>query len=152
MFGVRRGRTISVRIAAVCREAGLGEGFSGHSPRVGMTQDLTANGAGLVAIMNAGRWKSERMPAHYSTGRSGGAWGRCPFTTPGRAENDRNLTMVENPTFSSPRPGDRMSMADSNLEGNETSGTDLAMSRGQHPRDAGRLNYPFPRRKRNGKI
>ena len=69
VFGVRRGRTISNRIAAVCREAGLGEGFSGHSPRVGMTQDLAAHGAGLVAIMNAGRWKSERMPAHYSRGQ-----------------------------------------------------------------------------------
>ena len=72
VFGVRRGRTISVRIAAVCREAGLGEGFSGHSARVGMTQDLTADGAGLVAIMNAGRWKSERMPAHYSRGEAAG--------------------------------------------------------------------------------
>ena len=72
VFGVRRGRTISVRIAAVCREAGLGEGFSGHFPRVGMTQDLTANGAGLVAIMNAGRWKSERMPAHYARGEAAG--------------------------------------------------------------------------------
>ena len=72
VFGVRRGRTICVRIAAMCREAGLGEGFSGHSPRVGMTQDLTANGAGLVAIMNAGRWKSERMPAHYSRGQAAG--------------------------------------------------------------------------------
>ena len=72
VFGVLRGRTISVRIAAMCREAGLGEGFSGHSPRVGMTQDLTANGAGLVAIMNAGRWKSERMPAHYSRGEAAG--------------------------------------------------------------------------------
>ena len=69
VFGVRRGRTISTRIAAVCREAGLGEGFSGHSPRVGMAQDLAAHGAGLVAIMNAGRWKSERMPAYYSRGQ-----------------------------------------------------------------------------------
>ena len=56
----------------MCREAGLGEGFSGHSPRVGMTQDLVAHGAGLVAIMNAGRWKSERMPAHYSRGETAG--------------------------------------------------------------------------------
>jgi len=72
VFGVRRGRTISTRIAAMCREAGLGEGFSGHSPRVGMAQDLTAHGAGLVAIMNAGRWKSERMPAHYSRGEAAG--------------------------------------------------------------------------------
>ena len=37
-----------------------------------MTQDLTAQGAGLVAIMNAGRWKSERMPAHYSRGQAAG--------------------------------------------------------------------------------
>ena len=72
VFGVRRGRTISARITAMCREAGLGAGFSGHSPRVGMTQDLTASGAGLVAIMNAGRWRSERMPAHYSRGEAAG--------------------------------------------------------------------------------
>ena len=72
VFGVRRGRTISTRIAAVCREAGLGRGFSGHSPRVGMAQDLAAHGAGLVAIMNAGRWKSERMPAYYSRGQGAG--------------------------------------------------------------------------------
>ena len=66
VFGFRRGGTVSYRIAAAARAAGLGEGFSGHSPRVGMAQDLTASGAGLVAIMVAGRWKSERMPAHYS--------------------------------------------------------------------------------------
>ncbi|MDE2761314.1 MAG: tyrosine-type recombinase/integrase [Gemmatimonadota bacterium] len=66
VFGLKSGRAISNRIAAMAREAGLGEGFSGHSPRVGMAQDLTAAGAGLTAIMVAGRWKSERMPAYYS--------------------------------------------------------------------------------------
>lgn len=44
--------------------AGL-EGISGHSCRVGMAQDLTANGAELGAIMQAGRWKSPTMPARY---------------------------------------------------------------------------------------
>lgn len=72
VFGIVRGRTISNRIAAMARAAGLGEGFTGHSPRVGMTQDLTARGMGLAAIMVAGRWKSERMPAYYSRGESAG--------------------------------------------------------------------------------
>lgn len=66
VFGLRSGRAVSNRVAAMARAAGLGEGFSGHSPRVGMAQDLTAAGVGLTAIMVAGRWKSERMPAHYS--------------------------------------------------------------------------------------
>ena len=70
VFGIVRGRTISNRITAMARAAGLGEGFTGHSPRVGMAQDLTARGMGLAAIMVAGRWKSERMPAYYSRGQS----------------------------------------------------------------------------------
>ncbi|MEO5328103.1 MAG: site-specific integrase [Magnetococcus sp. THC-1_WYH] len=44
----------------------IGIGVSGHSCRVGMAQDLTANGAELAAIMQAGRWKSPTMPARYS--------------------------------------------------------------------------------------
>lgn len=72
VFGIRTGRTISNRITAMTLAAGLGEGFTGHSPRVGMTQDLTARGMGLTAIMVAGRWKSERMPAYYSRGESAG--------------------------------------------------------------------------------
>ena len=72
VFGLRCCRSISNRIAAMTRVAGLGTGFSGHSPRVGMAQDLTAAGASLTAIMVAGRWKSERMPAHYSRAESAG--------------------------------------------------------------------------------
>jgi site-specific recombinase XerD len=41
------------------------ENISGHSARVGMAQDLTAAGADLPAIMQAGRWKSATMPARY---------------------------------------------------------------------------------------
>lgn len=70
VFGLRSGRSISNRIAAMTRAAGLGEGYSGHSPRVGMAQDLTAAGVGLAALMVAGRWRSERMPAHYARGEA----------------------------------------------------------------------------------
>ena len=72
VFGLRTGRAISERVAAMARAAGLGEGFSGHSPRVGMAQDLSAAGTGLSALMVAGRWKSERMPAHYSRAETAG--------------------------------------------------------------------------------
>jgi site-specific recombinase XerD len=40
--------------------------ISGHSCRVGMAQDLAAEGAELPAIMQAGRWKSPEMPARYA--------------------------------------------------------------------------------------
>ena len=46
--------------------AGLGKGFSGHSGRVGMAQDLAATGVELPALMTAGRWKSAKMPARYT--------------------------------------------------------------------------------------
>ena len=64
--GCGAGGAISNRITAKAKAAGLSEGFSGHSPRVGMARDLTAGGVGLAATMVAGRWKSERMPADYS--------------------------------------------------------------------------------------
>lgn len=60
------GRDVARIFKALAKRAGLeAVGFSGHSARVGMTQDLTASGADLAAIMQAGRWKSERMPARY---------------------------------------------------------------------------------------
>jgi hypothetical protein len=37
-----------------------------------MARDLTAAGVGLTAIMVAGRWKSERMPAYYSRAEEAG--------------------------------------------------------------------------------
>ena len=40
--------------------------ISGHSARVGMSQDLVAAGADLAAVMQAGRWKTPTMPARYS--------------------------------------------------------------------------------------
>ncbi len=54
------------RLAAAARAAGLGEGFTGHSARVGMARDLAAAGAELPELMQAGRWASSQMPARYT--------------------------------------------------------------------------------------
>jgi hypothetical protein len=39
--------------------------ISGHSIRVGATQDLLAPNIDLASVMQAGRWKSHRMPMRY---------------------------------------------------------------------------------------
>ena len=56
---------ITHRLKQACRHAGINGNISGHSPRVGMAQDLSANGAELPALMTAGRWSSPAMPARY---------------------------------------------------------------------------------------
>ena len=54
---------------AMAREAGLppavAEGLSGHSARVGAAQDVIAAGIELLAILQAGRWKSTAMVNRY---------------------------------------------------------------------------------------
>ena len=57
---------INRRIRDACRCAGLGDGFSAHSPRVGMAQDLMASGCELPGLMQAGRWDSPAMPVRYT--------------------------------------------------------------------------------------
>lgn len=65
VFGLSAG-VISRRIRQAAYAAGLGEGFSGHSPRVGMARDLARTGTALTRLMTAGRWRSPRMPALYT--------------------------------------------------------------------------------------
>ena len=57
-------RTTSRKAKAIV--AGLGDGYTGHSGRVGMAQDLVKSGVELPALMTAGRWKSSKMPAKYT--------------------------------------------------------------------------------------
>ena len=71
VFGLSA-RQISRRIKTATKMAGLGEGFSGHSPRVGMAQDLSAAGAELPELMTAGRWDSPTMPAKYTEAQAAG--------------------------------------------------------------------------------
>ena len=65
IFGMTT-RHIGNRVRAAAKAAGLGEGFTGHSGRVGMAQDLVKSGVELPALMTAGRWKSSKMPARYT--------------------------------------------------------------------------------------
>ena len=71
-FGLRTGTSISNRIRAAAKAAGLEGTWSGHSARVGMTVDLVAAGASLAAVQLAGRWASSRMPALYARGELAG--------------------------------------------------------------------------------
>jgi integrase len=70
---------------------------SGHSLRVGATQDLLALNEGLPAIMQTGRWKDARMVEHYGrhllAGRSAMAraaqtQGRTLEAMPGSTSNE----------------------------------------------------------------
>ena len=65
MFGISA-NWIGKRITQVAKHAGLEGHYSGHSPRVGMAQDLSEGGAEMPALMTAGRWTSEAMPARYT--------------------------------------------------------------------------------------
>ena len=44
----------------------FGEHLSSHSFRVGSAQTLSSKGATLPELLTVGRWKSSKMPAHYT--------------------------------------------------------------------------------------
>ena len=71
VFGLSASQ-IGRRVKAAAQAAGLGDGFTGHSGRVGMAQDLAASGVELPELMTAGRWKTSRMPARYTEHQAAG--------------------------------------------------------------------------------
>ena len=56
---------IYTRIIDATKYAGMKGRYGGHSPRVGMAQDLGRANTSLPMLMQAGRWKSPAMPAKY---------------------------------------------------------------------------------------
>ena len=66
------GQSVAKRIKKMCAAAGLEGDYSGHSARVGMACDLVREGFSLVAVQNAGRWKSPAMPGRYARGELAG--------------------------------------------------------------------------------
>ena len=65
VFGISMSQ-ISRRVDSMARAAGLSEGYSGHSGRVGLAIRMTRRGAPLQAVQTHGRWKSPSMPARYT--------------------------------------------------------------------------------------
>ena len=65
VFGLS-GRQAGRRVAAAARAAGLGDGFSGHSGRVGLAAELSRAGASTHEIAAAGGWKSAGMVIRYT--------------------------------------------------------------------------------------
>ncbi len=65
VFGLSMSQ-ISRRVDSMAKAAGLGEGYSGHSGRVGLAIRMTRRGAPLQAVQTHGRWKSPSMPARYT--------------------------------------------------------------------------------------
>ncbi len=65
VFGLSMSQ-ISRRVDSRTRAVGLGEGYSGHSGRVGLAMRMTRRGAPLQAVQTHGRWKSPSMPARYT--------------------------------------------------------------------------------------
>lgn len=82
---------ISLRIKQAAQAAGLGDGFSGHSPRVGMAQDLARSGVELPSLMTAGRWRSPLMPAHYTRNETAARGAVAQFYSYPRHRSDRPL-------------------------------------------------------------
>ena len=67
VFGLSMSQ-ISRRVDGMARAAGLGDGYSSHSARVGLAIRMTRRGAPLQAVQTHGRWKSPQMPARYTRG------------------------------------------------------------------------------------
>ena len=65
-------QNMRLRIKSMCQASGLNGRYTGHSPRVGMAQDLAADRAELPELMDAGRWKSPQMPARYTRRQQAG--------------------------------------------------------------------------------
>ena len=59
--------SVGDRIKRIASLTGLGDDFSGHSPRVGMAQTLVAAGFSVAMVAQAGGWADVDMVLRYSS-------------------------------------------------------------------------------------
>ena len=88
------------RVLKDCAEAAdldhsVVEGLSGHSMRVGATQDMVAAGIDIAAIMHAGGWKSPDMVMRYAEHMNIRHSGMAKLYSTVRALGDQRPDLVE---------------------------------------------------------
>ena len=71
MFGLT-GEALANRVLAAARAAGLGNGFSGHSGRIGMARRMVAARAPNAAVQRQGWWRHGDMVARYTRDEAAG--------------------------------------------------------------------------------
>ena len=71
VFGLT-GETLSSRIRSAASAAGLGDGYNGHSGRIGMARRMVNAGAPNATVQHQGRWRHGDMVARYTRGESAG--------------------------------------------------------------------------------
>ena len=71
VFGLT-GQALANQVAVAAQVAGLGNGFTGHSGRIGMARRMVAAGAPNAAVQRQGRWKHGDMVARYTRGEAAG--------------------------------------------------------------------------------
>ena len=109
VFGMTT-RHIGNRVKAAAEAAGLGEGYTGHSGRVGMAQDLVKSGVELPALMTAGRRKSSKIPARYTERQAADRGAVARYYQGGLKVSHR----IENGILSEPRISDAINRASAN--------------------------------------
>ncbi len=70
-------------------------GVSGHSVRVGATQGLLTLNIDLASVMQAGRWKSNRVPMRYGGGAAKEAQQASSALATPRFQDDRNIVGID---------------------------------------------------------
>ena len=71
VFGLT-GEALANRIRASAKAAGLGDGYNGHSGRIGMARRMVAAGAPNATVQHQGRWRHGDMVARYTRGETAG--------------------------------------------------------------------------------
>ena len=91
-------RTAERRIGNAGFAAGLKVKLTGHSGRVGMTQELVKAGVHMAAIQKAGRWSSDQMVVLYSRNIAAAEGGVAQYYRGDQKEKEPEEAIIYRPT------------------------------------------------------